>query len=71
MDIMAMPWEPWAISFEAVIKEISNLFDDNDMADNYTITYSEKPHGRVVATIPIFGDFYLDISTMKAKDGDA
>ena len=26
--------------------------------------YSEKPFGRIVGTIPIFGDFYLDISSM-------
>ena len=30
------------------------------------ITYNEKPHGRIVATIPIWADFYLDISTMES-----
>lgn len=70
MDIIAMPWESWASSFKILVMAISDLFDGNQISDNYTITYHEKPHGRIVATIPIFGDFYLDISTMPAKDGD-
>ena len=65
MDIMAMPWVEDVISFEELIKKISELFVDNYSAENYFITYNEKPHNRIVATIPIFGDFYLDISTLK------
>ena len=34
------------------------------MSSQYVITYDEKPHKRVVATIPIFADFYLDISAI-------
>ena len=70
MDIMAMPWEPWACSFKILVMAISTLLDGNSLAENYAITYNEKPCGRIVATIPIFGDFYLDISTMRTKDGD-
>lgn len=64
MDIMAMPWVEDSMSFEELIKQISELFTDNDNSENYFITYSEKPHNRIVATIPIFADFYLDISSI-------
>lgn len=66
MDIMAMPWVPEASSFERLVKEIANLFQGNYLAENFRITYGEKPWGRVVATIPIWADFYLDISAMEA-----
>lgn len=65
MDIMAMPWIEDAVSFEELIKKLSELFVDNISSENYFITYNEKPYNRVVATIPIFADFYLDISTIK------
>lgn len=65
MDIMAMKWVENAVAFEELINKISKLFKDNDLSNQYAITYNEKPHNRVVATIPIFNDFYLDISTLK------
>lgn len=67
MDIMAMPWTEDAIKFTDLIDHIVQLFDGNYIAQNYFITYSEKPHNRVVATIPIWADFYLDISTIKEE----
>lgn len=66
MDIMAMPWVEEACSFDSVVRKIVGLFSGNLLAEDYFITYKEKPHGRIVATIPIWGDFYLDISSMEA-----
>jgi hypothetical protein len=68
MDIMAMPWIENAVSFKEMIDRVSKLFKDNDMSSQYVISYNEKPHNRVVATIPIFADFYLDISTINTAD---
>ena len=67
MDIMVMPWTEEAIKFEELVDKISKLFDGNSLTENYTITYDEKPHNRVVATIPIWADFYLDISTIDTR----
>lgn len=67
MDIMAMPWTEEAIKFEELVDKISKLFDGNSLAENYTITYDEKPHNRVVATIQIWADFFLDISTIDTR----
>lgn len=66
MDIMAMPWGEEVDTFECLIDKISKLFSNNDLSSRYVITCDEKPHQRVVATIPIFSDFYLDISTIKS-----
>ena len=66
MDIMAMPWAKEAIKFEELVNKISRLFDENSLSENYTITYDEKSHNRIVATIPIWADFYIDISTIEA-----
>ena len=62
---MAMPWVEAAVNFEHLAQSISELFKDNSLSACYSITYTEKPHNRVVATIPIWADFYLDISTIK------
>lgn len=67
MDIMAMPWTEEAVSFEHLVLDISRLFAENVMAENYLITYNEKLYGRIVATIPIWEDFYLDISTIDTR----
>lgn len=65
MDIMAMPWVSGACSFRELIIRIVALFSGNSMSESFTITYNEKPYGRIVATISIWADFYLDISTMQ------
>ena len=61
LDIMAMPWAEQACGFENLVCKIAGLFSGNSMSETYTVTYNEKPHGRVVATVPIWADFYLDI----------
>ena len=63
MDIMAMPWVENAVKFETLVSAIWGLFEDNELVGQYSVDYKSKSHGRVVATIPIWEDFYLDIST--------
>ena len=67
MDIMAIPWVETAVSFKELIDRISKLVTGNMLAESYFLTYDEKPHHRIVATIPIIEDFYLDISTIKEE----
>ena len=64
MDIMVMPWVENCCSFGDLAHKISRLFSGNVLAEDYRITWKEKPHNRVVATIPIWEDFYLDISAI-------
>ena len=63
MDIMAMPWVDTAVPLDVLATKISELFGGNQLAEHFHITYNEKPHGRIVVTIPIWDDFYLDISS--------
>ena len=65
MDIMAMPWILGACSFQELTIHIVSLFNGNSMSEAFTITYDQKPYGRIVATIPIWADFYIDISSMR------
>ena len=64
MDIMAMPWVEDAKSAEEMIKALSDCFTDNIFADRQEVLFNGKPHGRIVYTISIWSDFYLDISIM-------
>lgn len=70
MDIMAMPWTENACLFNEFIQQVVDLFKDNDMSSQYCISYNSKPHKRIVATIPIYADFYLDISTIDEGEND-
>ena len=67
MDIMAMPWTDEAVTFPEMVDSIAALFDGNTLAECYKIAYGEKPHNRIVATVPIWSDFYLDISAMEGR----
>jgi len=60
MDIMAMPWVENAKPVEEMIEALAECFTDN-MLINTKPNYG-KPNGRVVYTLSIWADFYLDIS---------
>lgn len=65
MDIMAMPWTEDAKPVEDMIQALSNCFTDNPFKDVQTIPHYGKPNNRVVYTMPIWGDFYLDINVIQ------
>ena len=65
MDIMAMPWTENATSADDMIQHlIDTCFYDNHLSDFIKHT-QEKPNHRVVYTISIFADFYLDINVIE------
>jgi hypothetical protein len=65
MDIMAMPWTENATSADDMIKYmIKKCFSDNRMS-RFVKTKNIKPNNRVVYTISIFSDFYLDINVIE------
>jgi hypothetical protein len=67
MDIMAMPWTEDAKPVEVMIKALSDCFTDNPFADKHLTPHYDKPNGRVVYTMTIFADFYLDINVMQSN----
>lgn len=67
MDIMAMPWTENATSADDMIKYmIGKCFSGNRMAE-FEKHDGNKPNNRVVYTISIFSDFYLDINVIKTN----
>lgn len=63
MDIMAMPWVEDAKPVEEMIKALEECLTIPDDALTFETTkFTEKPHGRVVYTIHIWADFYIDLS---------
>lgn len=64
MDIMAMPWTEDATSIEIMIKALCDCFVDNPYEPLNKIPHYEKPNNRVVYTILICSDWYLDINVI-------
>ena len=65
MDIMAMPWTEEATTVEDMIKALSNCFTDSPFSESHLIPSYGKPNNRVVYTICIWADFYLDVNIIK------
>lgn len=63
MDIMAMPWIDNAVSPLDLIEAIKDCFDKPDEITLHRPT--EMPNNRIVYTLSIFADFYLDINVIK------
>ena len=64
MDIMAMPWVKDAIPADDMINKLKECFYGNDLFPIKKDSVS-KPNGRVVYTLAIWGDFYLDINVIQ------
>lgn len=65
MDLMAMPWTDDALPVEDMILSLSDCFVDNPFKDKHIIPHYSKPNGRVVYTISIWSDYYLDINVIR------
>jgi len=67
MDIMAMPWTDDAKPVDDMIKALSDCFTENPFKNQHTVPSYGKPNGRVVYTMTIWSDFYLDINVIQFK----
>lgn len=65
MDMMAMPWTEDAKPVEELIKALSDCIDNTIWKDHHFIPFYGKPHNRVVYTLSIFSDFYIDLSIIQ------
>lgn len=62
MDIMAMPWVENATTPEEMIKSLLACFTDKEWKEEKLKPFTDKPNSRIVYTISIWADFYIDIS---------
>ena len=67
--IMAMPWVENATSADEMIDNLAACFGFSEywIKHQLSVDRASKPNGRVVYTIPIHGDFYLDINVIQNK----
>ncbi len=66
MDIMAMPWIEGAKPVDEMIRAIEDcLTIPDEKLHIKTRESNDKPNGRVVYTIHIWADFYIDLSVIK------
>lgn len=63
MDIMAMPWTEDAKPVEEMIEALNDCFTGSMFG--VRPPYTEKPNNRIVYSINIWADFYLDISIIR------
>lgn len=62
MDIMAMPWTEKAVHPLKMILALKKCFDK---PKEITLTETPMPNNRIVYTLSIWADFYLDINVIK------
>lgn len=65
MDIMAMPWIEGCASVDAMIESLERCLTKPDDQIFKTTKSTDKPNNRIVYTIHIFADFYLDINIIQ------
>lgn len=63
MDIMAMPWIKECSTVDELIKSLVACFNGKQLS----IIKTKQVNNRVTYTLPIFGDFYLDINIIKCS----
>jgi len=66
MDIMAMPWTEDATPVETMIQALSDCFVGSPWKEYHTVPHRGKPNSRVVYTMSIWSDWYLDINVIEA-----
>lgn len=65
MDIMAMPWTEEACAPLDMIEAIKDCFDKPDKIILHVPT--KMPNNRLVFTLSIWADFYLDINIIQSN----
>jgi len=67
MDIMGMPWTEDARPVEELVEKISDCIGHTVWKDYHLEPHYGKPHGRIVYTFAISGDWYLDLSIIDTR----
>lgn len=65
MDIMAMAWTEDAKPIEVMIEALEACFTVPTAPHSETRISKDKPNNRVVYTIHIFADFYIDLNVIR------
>lgn len=67
MDMIATPWVEEATTVEILIEKISECIGKTIWKDSHFERHIGKPFGRVVYTLSIFSDYYIDLSIIDLR----
>lgn len=67
MDIVAIAWDEEASSVETMIDALLTCFEGNGFNEISRVPHTDKPNNRVVYTIHIYSNMYLDINVIKGN----
>lgn len=67
MDLMAMKWTEEAKPVEELVIALERCLTPPDSLIAKTKKSTDKPNGRIVYTIHIFADFYLDVNIVSQE----
>lgn len=62
MDLIAIPWVEKVSTHEELVKDLSDALGPTVWKNFHFKERGEKPHGRVVYTLAIYADWYVDLS---------
>lgn len=67
MDLMAMPWTEDCKSHQVLAQAISDCLGKSIWREHHLEAHHTKPHGRIVYTLSIGSDWYIDLSLMSPQ----
>ena len=65
MDMIAVPWVEDVAEPIELVTEISKFLEPTIWKDHHFKENEDKPHNRVVYTMSIYSDWYIDLSIIK------
>lgn len=68
MDMIAVAWVEDAEPVESLVKAINDCLGRTYWTEHNFKTMGKKPHGRIVYTLSIMGDWYIDLSIIPPKN---
>lgn len=67
LDLIAIPWTDDAKPHQELVKALSDCLGPTIWKDYHFKEHIEKPHGRIVYTLSIFTDWYIDLSIIPIR----
>jgi hypothetical protein len=62
MDLIAVPWVAEATTPKELVSKISDCIGDTVWKDKHTIGQEIRPFNRIVYTLSVMGDWFIDLS---------
>lgn len=67
MDLIAVPWVEDAAPVEDLVKALNDCIGETVWKESNLKKSADKPHGRIVYSLSIYADWYIDLSIIPLK----